>query len=236
MYERAGTGIIPPGARDVGGGMFKHPATDGLGGRPGRPAQHRRRHVERPGTGTGPGAADRPVGGGMYEKAGTGNVPAGARDVGGGMFERPGTGTAENPTTSAPDKPTIDPLAGIASMDLGIFGKITLRIPSTPEQWAKASEAANNVEKAKTETRKAAEKPLQVITDLGFEGDSSLGKFEPFKVATSPFGAALADAAKQMEPIWKAAAAKRMKEAREAQKKHVANPSPSCLPIRWSRR
>jgi hypothetical protein len=45
---------------------------------------------ERAGTGT-TANGDRPVGGGMYEKAGTGD---GNRPVGGGMYEKAGTSTA----------------------------------------------------------------------------------------------------------------------------------------------
>ena len=44
-----------------------------------------------------PPNGDRPVGGGMYEKAGTGTTPNGDRPVGGGMYEKAGTGTT--PTT-----------------------------------------------------------------------------------------------------------------------------------------
>src|SRR5205823_6588211 len=43
-----------------------------------------------------PGLGDRPVGGGMYERAGTGFLPNGDRPVGGGMYERAGTGTTPN--------------------------------------------------------------------------------------------------------------------------------------------
>ena len=38
---------------------------------------------------------DRPVGGGMYEKAGTGTTANGDRPVGGGMYEKHGTGSGE---------------------------------------------------------------------------------------------------------------------------------------------
>jgi hypothetical protein len=52
---------------------------------------------ERAGTGAAlPGLGDRPVGGGMFEKAGTGTTPNGDRPVGGGMYERAGTGTTPN--------------------------------------------------------------------------------------------------------------------------------------------
>jgi hypothetical protein len=47
---------------------------------------------ERAGTGAAlPGLGDRPVGGGMYERAGTGTTPNGDRPVGGGMYEKVGT-------------------------------------------------------------------------------------------------------------------------------------------------
>src|SRR5437868_3437532 len=47
---------------------------------------------ERAGTGAAlPGLGDRPVGGGMYERAGTGFTPNGDRPVGGGMYEKAGT-------------------------------------------------------------------------------------------------------------------------------------------------
>src|SRR5258708_4214843 len=39
---------------------------------------------------------DGPVGGGVYERAGTGFLPNGDRPVGGGMYEKAGTGTTPN--------------------------------------------------------------------------------------------------------------------------------------------
>ena len=65
---------------------------------------------------------DRPVGGGMYEKKGTGTTPNGDRPVGGGMYEKKGTGT-EHVEKKHRDDIVVVPLTP---------GEVTVSYGSTP--------------------------------------------------------------------------------------------------------